>query len=60
MDRAARTMLQAKLKNSKFGEEEFVELMVEEFEKKVCLSYSLVHLLIELSSYSIDQAYLRR
>lgn len=39
MDRAARTMLQAKLKNSKFGDEEFVELMVDEFEKKVCLSY---------------------
>lgn len=36
VDRAARTMLEAKLKNSRYGDEEFIDLMVQEFEQKVC------------------------
>jgi hypothetical protein len=38
VDRAIRDMLKEKLEASKFAEDEMLDLMVEEFEKKVILS----------------------
>lgn len=39
-------MLDAKLKNSRYGDEEFISLMVDEFEKKVCESIPDLHMVI--------------
>jgi hypothetical protein len=55
IDRAASNMLSSKLRNSRFGNEEFIKLMTTEFEKKVLSSLTY----LRPTHLSLDQAGVR-